>query len=77
MDDPAVVAVRPERVQCRIEQRELRRGVRIVGLVGHRQVRADTGEVELRALRDALGEGEGVVGIAPDPVHARVDLEVQ
>ena len=56
--------------------RELLAGVRVVGLVGDREVRADAVERELACAAIRSRERDRVVGRAPDAVHAGVDLEV-
>ena len=51
-------------------------GVGVAGLVGHRQVGADALQPQLGQLADRPGQAQQVLGPAPHPVHARVDLEV-
>ena len=60
-----------------VEAVELLVGVRIVGLVGDREVGADALEHELGAGGDVFGERDGASSVRDaDPVHAGVDLEV-
>ena len=67
---------RPDRAEHRFEACELLACERIVGLVGNREMGADPGEPQLRAVDDLRGELDRVVDAAADPVHAGVDLEV-
>ncbi len=60
---------------CR-ERRELLVGVRVVELVGDREVRAHTAERELAVRRDLLDQRDRVGRRASHAVHPGVDLEV-
>ena len=65
-----------ERVEHRVEARELLGGVRVAGLVGDREVRAHAREPQLGPVDHLRRELDRIVGAAPDAVHAGVDLEV-
>ncbi len=60
----------------RFETRQLLRGVRIGGLVGHGQVRPEALEAQLLMRADELCERVGRLGCRSDAVHPGVDLEV-
>ena len=59
-----------------VEPVELAVGVGVGRLVGDRQVGQHALEHQLGALVDGAGHVEQVGGVAADPVHARVDLDV-
>ena len=50
--------------------------LRVLGLVGDREVGDQSLQLELRPSDDVAGQRDGVVWGGADPVHAGVDLEV-
>jgi hypothetical protein len=65
-----------QRIEHGVEGVELLIGVRVVGLVRHRQMGHHALELEARRVDDLLGERDGVDGPRADPVHSGVDLQV-
>ncbi len=58
------------------EQRQLGRGLGTVGLVGHREVGEQAGEMQVPGRRDPLRQRRDAGRRGAHPVHAGVDLDV-
>ena len=76
VDVPRPRVARLERAHELVEAVELLVGVRVVGLVGDGEVRAEPTELELGRRGHRVDQLGGVVDGAADAVHAGVDLEV-
>ena len=70
------IGLQPERREHFVEERELRRGSRIVGLVGHREMGEHAGQSERGFTTHPVDECGCATRRHADPSHPRVDLHV-